>query len=257
MIDYDGFVRRCLALQVKEVAKLTGVSVRTLHYYDEINLLTPNKLSSGYRQYEEHHLERLQQILFFKNIGFSLKNIKKIIDDPEFNQLEALQLHKKMLMEKRKQIDKLLENVNKTINHQKGEIQMTQEEKFLGFDFSKNEYEQEARERWGDKAVDASNERINKMAYSEESEFKQQFNQIYRDLANMRKLAPDAKEVQEKIGEWYAMLNKIGTYSYEAFASLGEMYVADERFTKNIDQFGEGLAQFMKEAMEIYAKARM
>ena len=246
-----------LVLQVKEVAKLTGVSVRTLHYYDEINLLTPNKLSSGYRQYKECHLERLQQILFFKNIGFSLKAIKNMIDNPNFNQLEALQLQKELLMKKRKHIDTLIKTVNKTIDYQKGEIYMSQEEKFIGFDFSKNEYEQEARERWGDKAVDDSNERINKMAYNEESEFKQQFNQIYRDLANMRKLAPDAEEVQEKIGEWYAMLNKIGTYSYEAFTNLGEMYVADERFTKNIDQFGEGLAQFMKEAMEIYAKARM
>src|SRR5690625_121283 len=246
-----------LVLQVKEVAKLTGVSVRTLHYYDEINLLTPNKLSSGYRQYKEYHLERLQQILFFKNIGFSLKAIKNMIDDPNFNQLEALQLQKELLMKKRKHIDTLIKTVNKTIDYQKGEINMSQEEKFIGFDFSKNEYEQEARERWGDKAVDDSNERINKMAYNEKSEFKQQFNQIYRDLANMRKLAPDAEEVQGKIGEWYAMLNKIGTYSYEAFANLGEMYVADERFTKNIDQFGEGLAQFMKEAMEIYSEARM
>jgi len=244
-------------LKVKEVAQLVGISVRTLHYYDEIGLLRPEATSqAGYRLYSERNLERLQQILFFKNIGFSLKQIKQIIDDPDFNQLEALQLHRQILLEKRANIDTLIQTVDKTIQHTKGAIQMGAKERFAGFDFSKNEYEQEARERWGDKAIDDSQKKINKMADEERKGFEKQFEQIFRELADIRHLEPKSDQVQTKIGEWYAFLNRMGKYSPEVFANLGEMYVSDERFTKNIDQFGEGLAIFMRDAMKVYAKER-
>ncbi len=244
-------------MQVREVATLTGISVRTLHYYDEIGLLIPEKSTvSGYRHYSEHDLERLQQILFFKNVGFSLKEIKQMIGVPDFNQFEALQLHRKMLMKKRDHIDTLIKTVSKTIEHQKGEISMTKEERFSGFNFSKNEYEKEARERWGNEAVDKSQRKIDHMSTEEKGAFEQKFNQIYRDLASIRHVSPASNEAQAKIETWYQYLNKIGNYSYEAFANLGEMYVTDERFTKNIDQFGDGLAQFMCDAMNIYANDR-
>ncbi|RFU68374.1 MerR family transcriptional regulator [Bacillus sp. V59.32b] len=241
-------------MKVKEVADLVGISVRTLHHYDEIGLLTPEEITeSGYRLYSEANLEMLQQILFFRELGFPLKKIKEIISSPAFNRQEALELHRQMLLEKRTRLDKMLSTIDKTILHSKGEINMTNQEKFEGFDFSHNPYEQEARERWGDEAVDRSNTKIGQMSKAEQEAMSQEMNEIYRKLAALRNDAPDSKESQAAIKEWYDLLNRMGNYSLDAFKGLGQMYVDDERFTKNIDKFGEGLAKFMRDAMAIYA----
>ncbi|RJE86110.1 MerR family transcriptional regulator [Paenibacillus sp. 1011MAR3C5] len=242
-------------MKVKEVAKLVGISVRTLHHYDEIGLLIPDQLTeAGYRVYSERNLEQLQQILFFRELGFPLKKIKEIVTSPDFDRLEALKLHEQMLVEKKKHIDMLLQTVAKTIQHAKGEVHMSHKEKFQGFDFSSNPYEQEARERWGDKAVDESNAKAAQMKKDGQMEkFQEDMNQLYARLADLRHTDPSSEAAQQSIGEWYAMLSKMGSYSPEAFKGLGQMYVDDQRFTKNIDQFGEGLAVFMRDAMAIYA----
>ena len=240
-------------MKVKEVSKLTGVSVRTLHHYDDIGLLTPDDLTeAGYRIYSDENLSTLQQILFFRELGFPLKKIKELLDSPSFDRLEAFEMQRKMLIEKRNQLDGMIETIEKTIQHGKGAYKMTNEEKFKGFDFSKNPYEQEARERWGDNVVDESN----KKAVQFGPELGEEMNKIYFKLAELRHLSPESNEAQGAIEEWFDFLNKMGNYSLEAFEGLGEMYVADERFTKNIDQFGEGLAVFMRDAMAAYAGNR-
>lgn len=243
-----------LLFRVKEVADLSGVSVRTLHYYDEIGLLVPDTISeSGYRLYSEEDLEKLQQILFYRELGFPLMKIKEIISSSTFDRKTALEKQRDMLYNKRKQLDRLIETIEMTIKEMKGEVQMTHKQKFQGFDFSHNPYEDEARKRWGDKAVDKSNAKLNPMSKDEQQALGEQMNDIYRKLATLRHGAPDSPEAQEAIGEWYHCLGKFGTYPPEAFKNLGQMYVDDERFTKNIDQFGEGLALFMRDAMAIYA----
>ncbi|MDR0138761.1 MerR family transcriptional regulator [Metabacillus idriensis] len=237
-------------MKVKEVADLVGISVRTLHHYNEIGLLTPDEMTaSGYRLYSSENLETLQQILFFKELGFPLKKIKEIISSPSFDREEALRLHRKMLLEKRNRLDQMIATVEKTIKHAKGEIEMSQKEKFEGFDFSQNPYEQEARERWGDEAVDKASAKAAGMT----KEMQENFNNLYRKLADLRHESPSSKESQAAIGEWYLLLNEFGDYSLDAFKGLGQMYVDDERFTKNIDKFGEGLAAYMRDAMAIYA----
>ena len=139
-----------MSMKVKEVAELVGVSVRTLHHYDQIGLLTPKETTdSGYRLYSEEDLEKLQQILFFRELDFSLKEIKTIINSPSFNRQEALILQRKMLIEKRNKVDKMIETIDKTIKHMMGEIKMSNEERFEGINFRLNQYEQEARMRWG------------------------------------------------------------------------------------------------------------
>ncbi|MDC2864516.1 MerR family transcriptional regulator [Bacillus sp. BP-3] len=239
-----------MIMRVKEVADLVGISVRTLHHYDEIGLLTPEETTeSGYRLYSDDNLETLQQILFFKELGFPLKKIKDIINNPSFDRQEALVLHRKMLLEKRSRLDKVIATIDKTIQHSKGEIQMTNKEKFEGFDFSQNPYEQEARGRWGNEAVD----KANKTASSMTKEKQEEYNAIYRKLAALRDGSPESEQAQEAIQEWYTYLQNFGHYSLDAFKGLGQMYVDDERFTKNIDQFGEGLAKFMRDAMAVYA----
>ncbi|MBR7552948.1 MerR family transcriptional regulator [Allobacillus sp. GCM10007491] len=236
-------------MKVKEVADLVGISVRTLHHYDEIGLLIPEDTTeAGYRVYSEKNLEDLQQILFFKELGFNLKKIKEIMDSPIFDRQEALRMQHQMLLEKRKRLNKMIATIEKTIKHSQGEISMSSEEKFEGFDFNQNPYEKEAREKWGDKAVDQANEKTKNMTTFEQ----ERFNDIFRRLADIRHLSPESEKAQAMIQEWYQYLNKIGNYSLEAFKGLGEMYVNDERFTKNIDQFGEGLAQFMCAAMSVY-----
>lgn len=237
-------------MKVKEVADLVGISVRTLHHYDEIGLLIPQKTTkAGYRVYSDENLETLQEILFFKEIGFPLKKIKKILDSPLFDRQESLEMQHSMLLEKKRRIDKMIKTIEKTIQHSKGEIKMSNQEKFEGFDFNDNLYEQEARKMWGDKAVDEANEKTRNMAAFDQ----EKFNEVFRNLAAIRNLSPDSKEAQKEISKWYRFLNKIGTYSPEVFKQLGHMYVDDERFTKNIDQFGEGLAKFMCDAMAFFA----
>lgn len=244
-------------MRVKEVADLAAISVRTLHHYDEIGLLTPDEVTeAGYRIYSEKNLERLQEILFFRELDVPLKQIKEIMNAPDYDRRSALEMHRRLLIERRQRLDQLIETIDKTLKHEKGEIEMSNKEKFKGFDFSHNPYEQEARERWGDEAVDRSNEAIGKMSKEDIRELQDEMNAIYAKLAALRHGSPESEEAQAAIGEWFKVLNRFGSYSLEAFRNIGQMYVDDERFTKNIDQFGEGLAVFMRDAMAVYADQR-
>ncbi|MBF0707951.1 MerR family transcriptional regulator [Alkalihalobacillus hwajinpoensis] len=241
--------------RVKEVAELTGISVRTLHYYDEIGLLTPATTETGYRLYSKDDLEKLQQILFFRALDFSLKKIKTILEEPDFDRMEALNYQKEILHEKKQRLDKMITMIDKTIQNVKGERSMTDQERFAGFDFSQNPYEQEARERYGDEAINRSKQKINSLSKDEKNKLGHSFDSIYKRLADLRNGSPEAAEAQKAIHDWYEFLNgKVGYhYTLEAFEGLGQVYVDDERFTKNIDQYGEGLALFMRDAMKVYA----
>jgi DNA-binding transcriptional MerR regulator len=242
-------------MKVKEVAELTGVSVRTLHHYDEIGLLKPEEVTeSGYRIYSAANLETLQQILFFRELGFSLMKIKEIVTDPDYDRNEALAFQRRMLVDKRGQLDRMIAVIDQTIRHHKGEIHMTDKEKFAGFDFTQgNPYEAEARQRWGDKAVDGSKGPWSAVSKEEQEKLGQEMNGIYFKLADLRHLSPESDEAQNAIKLWWEYLNRMGSYSPEAFKGLGLMYVNEERFTKNIDKFGEGLALFMRDAMAVFA----
>ena len=230
-----------MAMRVKEVADLVGISVRTLHYYDEIGLLTPEKTTeSGYRLYTDDDLEELQQILFFKELGFPLKKIKEIINNPSFDRHKALVLQRKMLLEKRRQLDKMIATIDKAIQHMKGEIQMTNKEKFEGFDFRHNPYEQEARKLWGDEAVDNANAKLRNMSKEEQEAMVKAMNSIYQKLAALRHGSPESEEAQAAIKEWYDFLNNnFGNYSLEAFKGLGQMYVDDAASPKTLTNLGK------------------
>lgn len=241
-------------MKVKEVAELVGVSIRTLHHYDQIGLLTPKEITdSGYRLYSEENLETLQQILFFKELEFTLKEIKKIINSPSFNRQEALILQRKMLIEKRNKVDKMIETIDKTIKHMAGEIQMTNEERFEGINVEFNQFEEEARLRWGNQSIDEINAKLKKMSKDEQNDLSDRWDKIFNKLACLRDQSPESLEVQATIKEWYDFLNKnFSKYSFDAFYGLGQLYINDERFTKNIDQYGKGLAKFMSKAIEVF-----
>ncbi len=246
-----------MKMRVSEVAELVGISSRTLHHYDEIGLLTPKqRTDANYRLYGEEDLKKLQQILFFRELGFSLKRIKGIIESPAFNREEALCLQRQMLLEKRRRLDKMIAAIDKAIKHHRGEIAMTVEERFEGFNFSHDKYEEEARRRWGHAAVESSKAKLKNLTPAEQKAMVEKMNAIYAKLASLLDTSPKSAEAQAAIKEWYDFLNDSTGhhYSLQAFKGLGEMYVADNRFSKNIDQFGEGLAEFMCEAMAVFSE---
>lgn len=243
-------------MKVKELAELVGISVRTLHHYDAIGLLTPDQVNeAGYRIYSAENVAQLQQILFFRELDFPLAHIKSIVNDPGFDRIQALEQHRERLLHKQRRLGVLLQTLDRTLLDAKGEIKMSDAEKFKGFDFSQNPYEDEARQRWGDEVVDDSQARLATLQKAGKMEaFQAEMNALYTHLASLRQGDPASVEAQQAIARWYALLSQVGSYSPAAFKALGQMYVDDTRFTQNIDQFGDGLAVFMRDAMAIYAE---
>ena len=243
---------------VKEVAHVSGVSVRTLHHYDAIGLLVPSTTTeSGYRVYSNSDLATLQQILFFKELGFPLKEIKRIIMDEQFNQLEALEMQRNLLYEKTAKFHEMIQTIDETIDSMKGDQQMTNEARFKSFRDEGRKYEQEARERWGNAAIDESHHKLGALSNKDGAELMEQWDVLMKRMAKLIGQPTESQEVQTAIGDWHQFLNNnFYTYSYEAFQGLGQMYVADERFRENMNQYGVGLAEFMSEAIEVYVSER-
>lgn len=242
-------------MNAKEVAATTGVSVRTLHHYDRIGLLCPKRNEmNDYREYTETDLDKLQQILFFKECGFPLKGIKDLLNSPTFDKNQAFIIQEKYLLYEKQRIETMLNTLHKTMKAAKGELTMSQKEKFAGFDFNENPYMKEAQERWGNDAV----AHINTMSTEEKVNTADKMNALFARLAEIRNELPESQIVQKEMHKMYQFFNESFGYQYslEAFAGIGHLYVEDERFTKNINQFGTGLAEFLSKAMEVYAKSR-
>ena len=247
---------------INELSKIAKVSARTLRYYDEIGLLKPKRISSSnYRIYGEEEIDQLQQILFYKNMGFKLEDIKEIITSKTFDILKALDNHKKELIAKREQINLLIENVEKTISYRRGEIKMSNKEKFEGFKkdlVNKNEekYGKEIRKKYGDKQVDDANK---KMLGLNEEEYRE-YEKLSQDIINTLKEAMEennpagekAQEACELHKKWLGYTWNF--YSKEAHRGLGEMYVEDERFKKYYDDNKDGMSEFFRDALNIYTK---
>ena len=242
-------------MNIRKIASITGLSVRALQYYDKVGLLCPLRDQNEYRMYSDDDLDMLQQILLFKECGFTLAKIKALLANPSFNRETAFEIQKNYLLKEKKRINTMLETLEKTKRSMKGEITMSQKEKFKGFDFSSNLYEEEARRLWGNKVVDESNARIASMSSGEQNAISEGMDDLFTELAKIRNKNPESNEVQISIGNMYQYFNQnFGNYSLEAFAGLGKMYVEDNRFTQNIDKYGAGLSKFLMESMAIYAK---
>lgn len=249
-----------LEYTVQKLGKLAGITTRTLRYYDEINILKPARInSSGYRIYGEAEVDRLQQILFYREFGLGLDNIKEIINDSEFDGTSALLEHRMKLLDKKKQLDLLIANIDKTIEFQKGEVKMTNKEKFKGFKekmVSDNEkkYGKEIRNKYGEEAINKSNEKIKAMSENEHDEVTKLANEIIETLAIAFETGDPSGEIAQKAAglhkKW--LCHYWGTYSKEAHAGLGQMYVDDERFTAYYDKENPGTAEFLRDAILIY-----
>lgn len=244
-----------MKLTVSETAKLTGISVRTLHYYDAMGLLHPAELSeAGYRYYGEAELERLQQILFYKELDFPLKEIEQIMNQPSYSRDETLRRQKELLQMKQERLQRLIGLIDSNL---KGEYDMSFEE----FDMSeiekvKETYASEVKERWGNTDAYAQSEQKTK-GYTKEDwkRITEESDEIMKTFADLRESAPDAKATQEAVKKWQDFITaNYYDCSKEILAGLGSMYVADERFRQNIDKFGEGTAQCMSDAIAAYCK---
>lgn len=240
-------------MKISEVAALTGITVRALHYYDEIGLLKPTKESeNGYRIYGKKDLEVLQQILFFREMDFPLSQIKEILTNPNFNKREALINHKKILLKKQERINNLINLVDKTLS---GDDNMS----FKEFDNSeieeiKNKYEKEVKEKYGNTdAYKESQQKTSKYNKNDWDMINGEFFSIFREFASKRSESPESEEVQLIVQKLQKFIcDKFYNCTNEILSGLGQMYVADERFRKNIDKIGEGTAQFISQAIKVY-----
>ena len=234
---------------VKEVSRITGVSVRTLHHYDAIGLLRPTQVTeSGYRLYDDAALQRLQTILFFRELEFPLQEIKDILDTPNFDPREALadQIH---LLELQKQhLENLIAHARKI--HKTGVIDLN----FKAFDkHEMDAYAAEAKAKWG--KTEAYQE-YEKKSSGKDAQYGDALMAIFAEIGAVRHLDPASEEVQALVSK---IQNHITAHFYNCtkpiLAGLGQMYVSDQRFRENIDRAGgEGCAEFAAKAIEIYCK---
>ncbi|MDZ5471593.1 MerR family transcriptional regulator [Bacillus sp. 31A1R] len=248
--------------KIKEIADLIGVSVRTLHHYDDIGLLKPETITSaGYRLYTSHNLERLQQILFFKEIGFNLQEIKEVLDSPNFDRRTALLEHKQILQKKRSRLDEMIQTVEKTIQSIEGGIKMENKEMFKGFSMRdieehKEKYSEEAKQKYGKELVESVEEKTNNYSENDWQSIQSKTDDIYSRIYKRMNFGPSDEEVQKSVGEWRQLItDHFYDCTIDIFRGLGDLYVNDPRFTKNIDKHGEGLAAFLREAIHVYCNS--
>ena len=245
---------------INKLAKLARVSTRTLRYYDEIGLLVPTRINSnGYRIYGQKEIECLQQILFYREMGVPLEDIKKILSAKEFDAQSALQGHLLALQSRRAQLDALIVNVEKTIKTLKGECTMSDQEKFEGFiskliEDNEQQYGKEVRQQYGQEAIERSNAKLRGMTPEHYAQMERLAEQIMETL----KLAIEHGDPASVLAQQACELHKQWLcgywdhYSKEAHRNIGQMYVDDSRFRAYYDAIAPGCAEFLRDALVIY-----
>jgi len=245
---------------VQKLGKLAGVSTRTLRYYDEIGILKPARInSSGYRIYGQKEVDMLQQILFYRELGVSLDSIREIVTAPSFDGAKALREHHRKLLEKREQLNLLIANVEKTIALTEGRTIMTDKEKFEGFkqkllDDNEKKYGREVREKYGEDAVEKSNNKMKNMTKEEYDELTKLSEEITKTLSEAFKTGDPAGDLAQRAADLHKQWLTFywDSYSKEAHAGLAQMYVDDERFRAYYDKEQPGTAEFLRDAILIY-----
>lgn len=245
-----------MKLQISEMAKLAGVSVRTLHYYDEIGLLKPSEVDpvNGYRFYGQAALERLQEILFYRELAFPLGEIARLLSSPDYDKTQALSAQRHLLTLKKERLERLIAAIDDAA---KGENTMALNAfQNTEYEAARAQYAKEARQKWGDTdAYRESEQKTKDYTTNQWQEADAGLNAVFAAFAACRKSgnAPDSEEakaiaqrLQEEITRSYYTCTK------EILAGLGVMYTEDERFCRNIDRNGEGTAAYARAAIEAY-----
>lgn len=245
-----------MKMHIREFAKLCSVSVRTLHYYDEIGLLKPAFVDkqNGYRYYDGTSIERMQEILFYRELDFSLYKISEIISSENYDKRQALSAQKKLLTLKKERLERLINAIDLA---EKGEIIMTVFDN-TEFENLRANYEAEAKEKWGN--TEAYKEYAQRGKSTDFKESQEGLDAVLKKFAQCKAEgnAPDSDYAQILVKELQSIItSNFYTCTDEILKGLGVMYTADERFKQNIDKHGENTAEFISKAIEIYCKGLM
>lgn len=256
-----------MAYTVKQLSKLAGVTVRTLHFYEEIALLKPAFYgSNGYRYYEKKELLQLQQIFFFKELGFSLKQIQKVVGSSDFDQLAALYSHRKLLSIEWERIGVLLGTIDRTIEHLKGKKNMQDKEMFSGFNITLVKFKEEQPYTEAERLVIQSVKNPTKSAEEVKKRGKAYYDNItktahalFMELVNCieKGLNPGDKEVQKIIKKHHSFIEQTHTTTKEVYEAMAQLYVQHHKWRKQLDPFHPELAAFMADAMKIFADQKL
>lgn len=239
---------------VQQLAELAGVTVRTLHHYDEIKLLCPQREKNGYRSYGEPELLRLQQILFFRELEFPLEEIAAILAKPDFDMATSLREHRTKIERKRVRLAALLGTIDNTLAKLSGKKDMTDEELFDAFwDKHETEYASEAERRWGDTdAWKQSKERTKHLKKEDYKRMAQDADALMKALATCIDGGPLSAQTQDLIAKHYESLRAFYDPTPELYRGLGQMYVDDHRFRAYFEKYDPRMPEFMREAMAAY-----
>ena len=244
-----------MTLTVGQLAELAGVTVRTLHHYDTVGLLSPSaRCGAGYRLYEHEHCERLQEILFYRELGFELGDIRSILNDSHYDRSDALRQQRDLLTTRTQRPQNMIEAIDTALDAQEKGIAMTKEEMFEVFgDFDPKQYEAEVEQRWSGAAVEQSKRRTRRYGKDQWREAIEEGESIATAFAEQLKAGatPDdvaamdlAEEHRRHINRWFYEC------SHAMHAGLGELYVSDPRFTGYYEKYAPGLAGFVKAAID-------
>ncbi|MFI6769563.1 MerR family transcriptional regulator [Streptomyces sp. NPDC050355] len=244
-----------MSYSVGQVAAFAGVTVRTLHHYDEIGLLLPGERNhAGHRRYGDDDLDRLQQILFYRELGFPLEEVAALLDDPDTDPQEHLRRQHELLTARIGKLQEMAAAVEHAMEARRMGINLTPEEKFEAFgDFDPDQYAEEAEERWGH--TDAYKESQRRTAAYTKDDWKRltaEFDAIHRKMADLlgQGVPADSEAAMDVAEEHRRFMD--GTYyacGHEFHTCLGEMYVADERFTATYEAIRSGLAVYLRDAI--------
>jgi DNA-binding transcriptional MerR regulator len=253
-----------MAYTVKQLAKISGVSVRTLHWYDEKGLLKPSYHgSNGYRYYEEEQLLMLQQILFFRELGFNLNDIQKLLSQDDFDKVRALQSHKQVLTEEINRKSNLITTIDKTMSHLRGKETMQDNELYYGFDKARQkEYEQYLVKEYGSGAEDLLKQSHKKTAKWDKDEWddvKSTGDQIHKELTGAinLNLSPESDEVQKIIHRHYELQNRFYDLTKEVYIGLTDLYAQHPDFKKFFDVYHPKMIEYIGQAMRHYANKNL
>jgi DNA-binding transcriptional MerR regulator len=239
---------------VKQLSKLAGVTPRTLHHYDAIGLLKPSRVGdNGYRYYAEESLLRLQQILFYRELGIPLEDIKKIMGRRDFDVLGALHSHKDALQKQVARLNRLIHTVDNTINHLKGNNAMSNKAYFEGFSEEEQEkYALEAEQMYDPETVRESNRKWKAYSAAKKESILAEGNAIYMDMIAAMPKGAASREVQEIVERWRKHMDYFWTPKLDQLLTLVNGYNDDPRFKANFDKMHPELAGFFREAVKVY-----
>ena len=248
---------------VKALAELAGVTPRALRWYDRKGLLKPRRTTeAGYRLYGPREVDRLQDILFYKELGLDLEAVREILDAPGFDRLAALQSHLAELEARRERLEALILTVEKTIDEARGGTPMTDKEKFEAFkrravEANEEQYGGEVREKYGREAAEGSNAKLLSMTEEEHSQWKALEAEIPSALAAALRsgedpAGPEGRRIAELHRRWLSYTWT--AYTPQAHRGLAELYTADARFTAYYDKEVPGRAAFLRDAVRAYTE---